>query len=181
MTMSTALLSTNRSNLQLCVESLVSGLSNQQVQGKVRGAMTKVANHPDFQHAGLGRGPIVVDQSCPSDPLVLDPTHDKVHRERLGNPKKVTEPSTYRTFVYVITDAQLAQGFRLPDRYPRLSAQEVMEEGGLLPTVTMALYVTANELNDPSFLEHSLTHAVGLWPVDEPRTEESPPIDPRGK
>ncbi len=51
-----ALLTTNRTGLQICVQSLIPGVNSQVAQGQVRGAMSSVSNHPDFQTSWL-RGP----------------------------------------------------------------------------------------------------------------------------
>lgn len=175
----TALLTTNRDGLKICVESLVPDLEEQQIQGQVRGALTKVSNHPDFQDAGLGRQPIAIDTGCPSEPTIRKARYDS--RERIGAPDLADEPSGYRTFVYVASQEELDAAFG--DRRLHITPQEELcEENDICGVVTVAVYLTPEELMDRPLLERSLTHGVGLWPVDEPRFDPtSPPEDPRGK
>ncbi|CAN5693408.1 hypothetical protein BH23CHL2_BH23CHL2_01660 [soil metagenome] len=188
LTTDTALLTTNRDGLRVCVETLApDDMGNQQIQGKVRGALNKIrATHPDFEAAGLGRAPVDVATGCPGDPTIFDPDFD-IFESRGGTPLLVVdEPSEYRTFIYIATEEQMDEAFLDPNRYPRRVPREVLCEEvsgsthGCL-SVTTSLYLTANELNDLDFLERSLMHSIGLWPVDEAREGVQYPIDPRGK
>lgn len=177
-TNTTALLATNRDGLKVCVESLVPGVDRQTIRGRIQGGLTSVANHPDFQAAGLGRRAVVVDAGCPAPPTIADPQYGS--SRRLGRPTSVTEPSPYRLFVFVATVEQIAQAFG--DRPQHITAQEVLCEKDLCPVVTTALYVTPEELGDRDVLALGLTEGVGLLPTGKPYYDTKPqPIDPRGK
>lgn len=176
-TNTTALLTTNRTGLKVCVASLVPGIESRTVQEQIRGILTKISNHPDFQPAGLGRQPVVVDGICPSAPTITNPNYNST--DMLGAPAQVTTPSQYRTFVFVASAEQLAPAF--VGRVSRTTAQELLceqpQQRGCT-VVTVAVYVTPQELADQAFLERSLTHAIGLWPVGEPRFNPAP-VPPR--
>lgn len=173
----TALLTTNRTGLKVCVAPAVPDAARpalqpqlQGAQDQVRAALAQVARHPDFQPAGLGREPLVVDAGCPAPPTIADPrfTSGGV----LGAPARVATPSPYRAFVFVALPEQLAPAFL--GRAPRTTAQELLCEGKRCTAVTAAVYLTPDELGDRAVLERSLTRAVGLIPVGEPRFDPAP-------
>ena len=177
-TTTTALLTTNRPGLKVCVESLVPDVDTQTIRGRVQGGLAAVANHPDYQAAGLGRQPVAVDAGCPARPTVADPRYRP--SSRLGAPAAVTEPSLYRLFIFIASPEQIAQAFG--DRPQHITAQELLCDGDLCPVVTTALYLTPPELRDPAVLATGLTEGVGLLPVGRPYYDTKPqPIDPRGK
>lgn len=179
-TNTTALLATNRAGLQICVTSLVPGVEARTIQGGVRGILTKISNHPDFQPAGLGRQPVVVDIGCPAAPTITQPNYDGKYPGT--GAAMVTTPSGYRTFVFVALPEQLTTAFpRYTGRLPRTATQEMLCTGHVCAEVTVAVYVTPQELLDQRFLERSLTYGVGLLPVSEPRFDPAPlPPDQRG-
>jgi hypothetical protein len=166
----TALMTTNRPGLKICVQSLVAGVDTRTIQGRIQGAMTSVANHPDYQRSGLGRQPLVVDTGCPAPPTIADPSY---RPDMLGAPARVTEPSQYLLFVFIATPEQLASAFSWQ---PRLVPQELLCDGDVCNEVTGALYLTPTELTDRAILERGLTQGVGLWPVGRPGGR--PPFDP---
>jgi hypothetical protein len=179
-TSATALLTTNRVGLKICVDSLAPGVESRVVQGEVRGTLIKISNHPDFQPAGLGRQPAVVDVGCPAPPTITQPNYEPRYPGTGGT--SVTTPSQYRTFVFVASPQQLATAFpRFTGRLPRTTTQERLCEGHVCHEVTVAVYVTPEELRDPQFLGRSLTYGLGLLPVGEPRFDPAPlPPDQRG-
>jgi hypothetical protein len=173
----TALLTTNRTGLKICVAPAVPDAARSalqaQLQGaqeRVRAALAQVAPHPDFQAAGLGREPLAVDVGCPAPPTIANPrfTSGGV----LGAPATVATPSPYRAFVFIALPEQLSPTFR--DRAPRTTAQELLCQGKDCTAVTAVVYLTPDELGDRAFLERSLTRAVGLIPVGEPRFDPAP-------
>lgn len=172
-TSTTALLTTNRTSLKICVQSLVPGVDSRIIQGQIKGAMTSVSNHPDFQRAGLGREPVVVDAGCPSAPTITNPRYTS--KDMSGVPAVVTTPSQYRLFVFVVSLDQLTRAFIWR---PHLTPQEMMCAGDACNEVTTAAYLTPTELLDRTALERSLTQGVGLWPVGRPQT--NPAFDPAG-
>lgn len=172
-TSTTALLTTNRTSLKICVQSLVPGVDSRIIQGQIKGAMTSVSNHPDFQRAGLGREPVVVDAGCPSAPTITNPRYTS--KDMSGVPAVVTTPSQYRLFVFVVSSDQLTRAFTWR---PHLTPQEMMCAGDACNEVTTAAYLTPTELLDRTALERSLTQGVGLWPVGRPQT--NPAFDPAG-
>lgn len=165
MTNATLLLTTDRTGLKLCVQSLLPGVDSQTLQESVRGMVNKISNaHPDFRPAGLGHEPVDVAVGCPGQPAITNPGFAP---GRDGVAARVTTPSPYRLFVFVAPPERLAS--TLAWKSPRRATREVMCEGSYCGTVTGELYVTLDELRDPQQLERSLTQGLGLWPVGEPR------------
>lgn len=173
-TNATALLTTNRAGLRVCVQSLVPGIDSRTVQGQVRGALNQVSNHPDFRPAGLARQPVVVDAGCPAAPAIDNPQFNPLDRASAGVP--VDTPSPYRLFVFVAPADRLAHAFTWQ---PRLLPQELLcDSSRVCPEVTTAAYLAPTELTNQPVLEETLTHGVGLWPVGKPRFNPNPAPHP---
>lgn len=176
----------NRDGLSICIESLVSDTGSQELQGHVRGAMNAVTHHPQFAAEGLAAGPTTVEIDCPGEPTIFSPGYNP--QSKLGYPFMVDSPSPYRTFVYLISEADALESFSSqpprtvdPARPLRITTQEVFCEGEICPEVTVALYLTPRDLRDAQYLQYSLTHAVGLRPEDEVEVTVPLPIDPLHK
>lgn len=142
--------------------------------------MTSVANHPDFQAAGLGRAPLVIDADCPGSPTIADARYSVTRMS--GAPAVVAAPSEYRLFIYVASSDQLARSFAWQ---PRPTPQEMLRAGTALSEITSALYLTSEELADRATLERGLTQGIGLWPAGRVRTnpafDPAPAATPRGR
>lgn len=171
LTRETALLTSNRDVLKICVESLVPGTSSQALVDGLRGGLPRLTAHPDFQRAGLGNAPVTIVPGCPAPPTIADPRYDRL--DMSGRPRIVTEPSEYRLFVFVAPTEQLAAAF---DWSPRLTPQEMLCGGSVCQEATTALYLTLGEVTNRAVLERGLVQGVGLWPEGRPRT--NPAFDP---
>jgi len=158
---STALLVTSRAGLQVCVESLGSGIEPGTVRDRVQAGLARVSRHPDFSAAGLGRRPVDVHEGCSAVPSIDQPSYRS--SSRLGAPVAVVEASPYRLMVFVAAPDRMAAAF--DDRDPAVTAQEVMCEAGTCPVVTTAAYFSPASLFDTDALDRALTEGVGLRPV----------------
>src|SRR5690348_7491068 len=64
----TALLTSNRPGLSICVQSLLPEVKAAAVQRQVIGGIDSASKHPDFARGGLARQPVAVDVGCPAGP-----------------------------------------------------------------------------------------------------------------
>lgn len=167
-TSATALLTTGRTGLQVCVESLGADLAPQAIRERVQESLTRVGQHPDFVPAGLGRRPVEVHQGCQAVPSIDQPGHRS--SSRLGSPVEVTEASPFRLMVFVLAPSRMATAF--DQRDPVVNAQEVMCETGRCPVVTSAAYFTPATLADTELLDDTLTEGVGLRRLDQPTSPQ---------
>lgn len=153
------LLTDNREELRICVESLVASESTPMAREFVSEVLPTVRAHRHFEPAGYAVGTPVVEIGCPGSPN-LDSPH---WNSKLGAPTIVSVPSTYRLFVYVMNPQELAALFKTQG--PRTTAQEIVCEGDECAQVTTAVFVTPEELRDMKTLVTSLNHGLGLeWP-----------------
>ena len=160
------LLTNNRTQLNVCVHSLVPGMDNEETRGLVESALAQVRKHPNFKAARLDAADPAVDAGCPAPAQLGSPNWDA----KLGAAPIVTTASSYRLFVFVADVEQLSIAFG--GRVPRTTAQEILCEGEQCSEVTTALYVTPSELRNQAASIDALTHGVGLLP---PNVDESQP------
>jgi hypothetical protein len=182
----TALLTTNRTSLKVCVQPLIPDITAAESQVLVQQALARIARHPDFIRAGLGGKPVTVDIGCPGTATIDNPRFEATNK--LGVPAEVTTPSQYRAFVYIASPERLIHSFGensprtlTRERPLRTTAQELLCDGDTCGEVTVAAYMSPEELRTMPLLDYVVTHAIGLWPVDESPADAPASIDPRGK
>ena len=165
----TALLTTNRAILKLCVSSSVAEVSNSALQATTRAALTRVAAHPRFAAVGLAAGGTpAVDMGCPGTARLAEPGFNP----RLGLSDVggigVDQPSQYRTYVYVVPAEQLATlGGLGHQRVP----QEVYcppESPDSCAAVSTAVYLSPADIADMRKVAREIAGALGLNRNDVP-------------
>jgi hypothetical protein len=163
------LLTTNRDHLAICVEAV--GLQTAvldevgtEAKANVEAALVEVAKHPLWERARSDVGTPTVDAGCPSDPPPFFEGESKAPIEDLRT-ERVTQPSEYRMFVFVLAPDQLVRlmgGGQL-----RHWAQEMICLGDDCTEVTTSLYVDSNEVRDMAAMTSILTEALGLPPATQ--------------
>jgi hypothetical protein len=148
----------------ICVQAIgVDAAVETIAEAKLETAMVQVMQHPLWNMFHREWAPPLVDIGCPSGPLVGRPgvTYGQGTSVDHWIQYVVAEPSFYRTFVFIMP---LEEIDRLLDGAPwRLVPQEFEQTGGdVFGEVTNAIFVSPEELEDPSFLVQQLTYAIGL-------------------
>ena len=156
----TALLTTNRSTLKVCVDSKVPALGDAALGASTAASLGQVARHPHFRQAGLAAARPQVDVGCPTRARIAEPGFEyRAGRSDRGD-IFVAQPSPYRVYVYVVAEEQLAP---LAGAAFRRVPQEVFcSERGSCTEVSTAVYLSAEEIGRPGRLARELTRAAGL-------------------
>ncbi|MEX1195013.1 MAG: hypothetical protein WED85_08145 [Dehalococcoidia bacterium] len=158
-----------RQELAVCVEVAGSAKNEQQVVASeavesVSPALLIVSQDEAFtasERLQTAASSVVVEAECPGDaqldcpaypydPPILCPDGYEI----------VKEPSKYRVFVYVVSDADLEQ--ILGGATQRRGGGEHLCSGDSCSEVTSAVYVSVNELNDTQVLAGILREGLGF-------------------
>lgn len=163
-------------DLRMCVDRQGVDLDLTQVRGRLERAMrTQVEGHPRFGFAGFQPGRWTITVGCPSAPALLQSGEKAVKnggRPFIAGP--VTEPSGFRTFIFVVPQAEIDRMFgALPYQ---IAVQEHVCSGDDCATVANAWYVSPETLTSPSLpgdpVARGLVLGIGLEPPipDVPRS-----------
>ena len=141
-----------RENLQLCIANVDGSPAKDEIMQQIHTAFATVKQHPEFEKAGLsaGGGP-KIRAGCPSA--------SDLKTEQAGK-RTVAVAGPILTYVF-ITSAEELKGVQFK-HYPRVMGYEQMCEGQFCNSVSNALYITAEELNDSAKLVEALTAGIGL-------------------
>ena len=161
-TTESALLTSNRDHLAICVESKVPEVTNEVLKTAIVAALVKVMIHPDFVDAGLASGTAQVDIGCPSPARATQPGFDweTGGSDEQGAPF-VDTPSQYRTFAFVVSPSQITGP---SGQILHGTAQELYISGGVGAEVTSAVYLTADDVPNIEAVGKYLEAGVGLVP-----------------
>lgn len=158
------LLTANRDRLAICVGAVNVGSAVEvEAESKVEAALVDVAKHPHWNASGLGVASPRVDAGCPAPPLATRPDV-KITRwggSVLVEPVPIVdEASYYRLFVFILPASELDRIFQgaLP-----LVDEQAYKSGDQIIGVTAGLYLTPEQLRDPTSLTEAIQRAVGLW------------------
>jgi hypothetical protein len=154
------LLTANRDRLRLCVQAAPRDPATEgRAVSLIQSALAELkGRHPRWLAAGLKEEQPVVEPGCPSDPALLRPGAEPI----VGDPytSRVTEPSKYRVFVFILPQAEID---RLFARWPlRQVVQEFICLGHVCPEVTSGLYLSMEEIENRQFLSDALAKSIGL-------------------
>jgi hypothetical protein len=120
--------------------------------------------HPLWEKSGFGQAPVRVQLGCPGAAM---PSARLESKGALLGPGLSARPSPFRTFLYVLDDAQ-AQEVLGKEQAIRARAELLKVEDHVLAEVSTALVVRASDLGTPAFQETWLPTGVGLPPLREP-------------
>jgi hypothetical protein len=161
-----ALLVAERRGLQLCVELAPSleGRSQELMETLKADVAALEARHPLWEKAGYAQAPVRLQRGCPGAAL---PAGRLESKGGLAGPGVRARPSPFRTFLYVLDDAQ-AQEVLGDEPAIRARAELMKVEDHVLAEVSTALVIRASALGTPAFRETLLPTGVGLRPLREP-------------
>lgn len=135
-------------------------------KARVETALLEVQQHRFWNLLRPNSPPPLVGIGCPSEPLVARPGVRWLNGQRTGGdlrPYDVATPSFYWTFVFIMPMEEIDR--LLGGLSVRVAPQEIVHYGGdEYGEETSAIFVSPEELEDPLFLVHQLTIAVGLEP-----------------
>ncbi len=121
-------------------------------KAQVEAALAEVTKHPYWEPAGYAATPPVVDEGCPSDPLVLRREVRWINGDPFGDipGPPVAEASYYRIFVFVMPSLDHIDHL-LGGLHTRIAPQEyvcldLFDGGPTCGAVTRAIYVTREEV-----------------------------------
>ena len=157
-----ALLTTNRDALRLCVREAPSlRASGSRVTERVAASLKAVGAHPDWAAARFGSKTPTVEAGCPGPELALERLEPK---ESIVGQGRTSKPGRYRTVIHVLDEktADRVLGERQAERAP---AEFLRVDDHVLAEVTTALVVRESYLDDPEFTSRWLAQAVGLQPM----------------
>ena len=133
-------------------------------KARVEAALLELQQHRFWRFLKLDAAPPLVDIGCPSEPLAARPGVTWREAQRVGGDwlqYAVAEPSFYRTFVFVMPLEQVDQ--LLGGLSIRVAPQEFVQAGvDVYGEETNAIYISPEELEDPTFVLKQLKVAVGL-------------------
>lgn len=158
------LLTTNRTNLQVCVASKVQSLPAAVLRGRAQDALERVARHPRFKPVGYGAAPTRVAEGCPTPARIAEPGFDpRAGHSNVGG-IGVDQPTPYRAYVFVVPQQQLAV---LAGLGSRRVPQEVYCDPGTdsCAAVSVAIYLSPSEVANLPLFARELTGALGLNPA----------------
>lgn len=163
----TALVTANRDRLRLCIDRLdVSAVDLNSGKTALDQALSEASNHQFWEPSGLAENEPVVDVGCPTPPALFEP--DAYVTERgfglfVEVSTRVDEASPYRTFVYVISKEKLQETFG--ENYPIATQETLKRSNHEFGAVTLALFVTPDQLQDRGFLSQWLLVTSGVLPA----------------
>jgi hypothetical protein len=172
LTIETALLVSERRDLQLCVE-LDPALEAQsaQVLSALKQDVAALAEaHPDWQSAGYGRAPVRVQRGCPDGALPSGRMEAKGAKQ---GPGLTSRPSPFRTFVYILGEAK-AQEVLGEQPAVRAHAELMQADDHMAVEVSTSLVIRASALGTDSFRQLWLPTGVGLKSLGEQAEAPSP-------
>jgi hypothetical protein len=158
----------DRDRLAICVQPVAgAGVTPQEARSLVEGALSAVAQHPNWAPAGLAIAAPTTEIGCPTGPQLLQPGVAFDGKASLKNGERstpqVARASRFRAFVFILPDGQSSQLFANTAR--RTAAQEILCAGKVCAEVTTGLYLSPPELRDPQVLRAALERAIGLEPA----------------
>ncbi|WP_163994132.1 hypothetical protein [Pyxidicoccus caerfyrddinensis] len=161
-TSQSALLTTNRDALRLCVREAPSLRANgSRVTERLTASLKAVGAHPDWVAARFGSKTPTVEAGCPGPELALERLEPK---ESIVGVGPTTKPGRFRTVIHVLDEKTADQvlGERKAERAP---SEFLRVDDHMLVEVTTALVVRESYLDDPEFTSRWLAQAVGLQPM----------------
>ncbi|NMO21488.1 hypothetical protein HPC49_31690 [Pyxidicoccus fallax] len=156
-----ALLTTNRDALRLCVREAPGLRGGGRVTERLDASLKALDAHPDWAAARFGAKTPTVEAGCPGPALPLARIEPK---ESIVGPGPTTKPGRFRTFIHVLDEktADVVLGERKAER---AVAEFLRVDDHILAEVTTALVVRESYLDDPEFASRWLSQAVGLQPM----------------
>jgi hypothetical protein len=157
----------DRDRLRVCVDvARLDPSLRRQFAETARQALTMLQNEPLYLRAGYGAVPFVLDEGCPSSPVLLD--SGDVHPKMGGNPfavPRLEDPSPYQLFAYLVPESERARMFG-PLLWPRHPHENVCVpwpgHGEECLEVTAEVYVTPAEITETERLRERLAQALAL-------------------
>jgi hypothetical protein len=152
-----------------CVEAIgVDQALEAVAKARLETALLEVVQHPYWNiRKMLASVPPLVEVGCPSDPLIARSgvNWDGPNFYARGDIHQydVVEPSFHWTFVYLMPADQITK--LLGGQSVRLAPQEYTASGDQRFLETTALFLSPEDIDDPSFLVKQLLIAVGLEPA----------------
>lgn len=155
------LLTANRDRLALCIELPGVPLADQaSVELAVEDVLSTVSAAVSTTHPELGDPPPVVDVDCPGERPSPSSSWAGSYFELPG--RRVEDASYYRVHIYIVSAEELS---RMSGDPPfQLATEEFACNGDDCRDVTMALYLSADQVGDARFLKDNLEKALGLKP-----------------
>jgi len=153
----------NRDRLAICVKAIHVSNEVEPTAVSSEAALVDVARHPTWLSAGFANDPPpVVTSNCSVLPGAYDPRYSddppKSFFDIVG--RRVSEPSKYSIYVFVIPDDDV---MRLGGDPPfPLSSQEFQCSGDDCAVVTEGFYVSTDQARDVPYLTEWLEKSVGL-------------------
>ncbi|HYH95500.1 hypothetical protein [Hyalangium sp.] len=161
-----ALLVSERSGLQVCVEldPALEGRS-EELLGALKADLAALEQgHPDWQKAGMARAPVRLQLGCPGKAMPSERLESK--GAQVG-PGLSIRPSPFRTFIYVLDEAKASQV--LGEQQAIRARAELMEVSDhQMVEVSTALVIRASALGTASLREEWLPLGTGLKLLREP-------------
>ncbi|MFP2923740.1 hypothetical protein ACLESO_00720 [Pyxidicoccus sp. 3LG] len=156
-----ALLTTNRDALRLCVSEAPSLRGDSRVAERLDASLKRLDAHPDWAAARFGSKTPSIEVGCPGAGPALERLEPK---ESIVGAGRTTKPSRFRTFIHVLDEktADVVLGERKAERAP---AEFLRVDDHVLAEVTTALVVRESYLDDPEFASRWLSQSVGLKPL----------------
>lgn len=158
-------LTIERDRLTVCVETAnVAVDTRTAARSEVEDILTDLAGDPLWPEFNKGFPPPLVDEGCPSPPILYDPN---AHRPRpfpdmfvFLNGRQVSDASYYYLHVYVIPQDDI-------DRYgagvdSRFTSEEIFCHYDSCTQATGGLYVSTKDLDDRQLLTDLIAKAIGL-------------------
>jgi hypothetical protein len=156
------LLVSTRDDFRMCVHTTAGVQDPRQARSDLVAGLAKAQHHPDWR-AAFGAPPASARAATAAEcPDVRLPAH--VERTTIVGPGVTENPSPYRTWVHVLDDRTADR--LLGEGVPALSVTaEALPDGERhAATVSTAVLVRRDHLDDTRFQLGTLTRAVGLRP-----------------
>jgi hypothetical protein len=172
-----ALLVSDRSALQVCVE-LDPALENrsEELLGALKADLAALEQgHSDWRKAGLGRAPVSVQLGCPGKAM---PSGRLESKGAQVGPGLSLRPSPFRTFVYVLDQAK-AQEVLGEEQMIRARAELMEVSDHQMVEVSTALVIRASALGTAALREQWLPMSVGLKPLREAAAPVNTDVAPK--
>jgi hypothetical protein len=158
-----------RDRLRVCVDvASLDPSARPALAVRARQAFALLQSEPIYARAGFSGAPFVVDERCPSPPVLLE--SGERDPKMGGNPlavPRVEEPSVYQLFAYLVPAPEVNRMFGpSPLRWHRYPHENVCVpwpgHGQECLEVTTEVYVTPEEAADVERLRERLAEALGL-------------------